>query len=581
MDLLIRNGTLVDGSGGPTRKADVAVEGGRIRAIEPPGRLPAAAREVLDAEGHWVTPGFVDVHTHYDGQVTWDSLLAPSAWHGVTSVVMGNCGVGFAPVRPDRHQFLIELMEGVEDIPGSALSDGIRWQWESFPEYLDALEELPRAVEVAAQVPHGAVRAYVMDDRGAPGIQASDDDIRRMAEIAREGVAAGALGFSTNRLPLHTSIHGDPVPGTFASERELLAILKAFRETGMGLLEVVPAGAMGEEPAAPLREVELYRRLSLEAGCAITFSLAQIQTAPRHWEEILLRVERANAEGARLFPQVAGRPAGLLLSWETFNPFMARPSYRALADLPLSERVTRLRDPATRATILGEGEHDHAAMAMMRNSYDTTFPLQDGPVYEPDPEESIAARAERSQRPADELIYDEMCDLAQNLEKGEPGFLHVWFSGYKDGNLDAIGQMMRHPDSVVGLADGGAHCSMICDASMPTYLLEHWVRDRVKGDRLSIQEAVRMLTRDPADLYGLKDRGVLEAGRRADLNVIDPNALRLHLPRIARDLPTGAARVVQDSSGYAATVVGGEITFRDDVDTGARPGGLIRGSRVG
>ncbi|MGE4652166.1 MAG: amidohydrolase family protein [Myxococcota bacterium] len=577
MDLLIRNGTVVDGSGAPARKADVAVQGGLIRAIEPPGRLGEGAREVLEADGLWVTPGFVDVHTHYDGQVTWDSLLAPSAWHGVTSVVMGNCGVGFAPVRPDRRQFLIELMEGVEDIPGSALSDGIRWEWESFPEYLDALERLPRAVEVAAQVPHGAVRAYVMDDRGTPGTQASADDIRRMADIAREGVAAGAVGFSTNRLPLHTSIHGDPVPGTFASEQELLAIMKAFRETGQGLLEVVPAGAMGEEPAAPIREVELYRRLSLETGCAITFSLAQIQTAPRHWEEILQRVERANTEGARLVPQVAGRPAGLLMSWETFNPFMARPSYGSLAKLPLPERVAQLREPATRAAILAEAEHDHSAMAMMRNSYDTTFPLQDGPVYEPDPEDSIAARAQREQRPADELIYDLMCDLAQDSEGGEPGFLHVWFSGYKDGNLDAIGSMMRHPDTVVGLADGGAHCSMICDASMPTYLLEHWVRDRQAGARLGIEEAVRILARDPAELYELNDRGTLAPGLRADLNVIDLEALRLHTPRIARDLPTGAPRVVQDSSGYAATVVGGEITFRDDEDTGARPGGLIRG----
>ncbi|MFP8875316.1 MAG: amidohydrolase family protein, partial [Myxococcota bacterium] len=467
------------------------------------------------------------------------------------------------------------------DIPGSALSDGIRWEWESFPEYLDALERLPRAVEVAAQVPHGAVRAYVMDDRGTPGTQASAADIQRMAEIAREGVAAGAVGFSTNRLPLHTSIHGDPVPGTFASEQELLAIMKAFRETGKGLLEVVPAGAMGEEPAAPIREVELYRRLSLETGCAITFSLAQIQTAPRHWEEILLRVERANAEGARLVPQVAGRPAGLLMSWETFNPFMARPSYGSLAKLPLPERVAQLREPATRAAILAEGEHDHAAMAMMRNSYDTTFPLQDGPVYEPDPEDSIAARAQREQKPADELIYDLMCDLAQDPEGGEPGFLHVWFSGYKDGNLDAIGSMMRHPDTVVGLADGGAHCSMICDASMPTYLLEHWVRDRQPGARLDIEEAVRMLSRDPAELYELHDRGTLAPGRRADLNVIDLEALRLHTPRIARDLPTGAPRVVQDSSGYAATVVGGEFTFRADEDTGARPGGVIRGPQTG
>jgi N-acyl-D-aspartate/D-glutamate deacylase len=578
MDLLIRNGTVVDGSGGPARAADVAISGDRIDAVAEAGSLDArGAREVVDARGALVTPGFVDVHTHYDGQVTWDPILGPSSWHGVTTVVMGNCGVGFAPAKPDRHRWLIELMEGVEDIPGSALSEGIRWDWETFPEYLDALEKLPRVVSVAAQVPHGSVRAYVMGERGANNEPATADDVKQMAEIVREGVAAGALAFSSNRLPLHTSIHGIAVPGTFADEDELLAIVRALGAPGTGIVEVVPAGAMGENREAPPREVELYRKLSLETGHAITFTLAQIQTQPRHWEQILEQTERANAEGARLVPQVAGRPAGLLLSWETFNPFAQRPSYRAIAKLPLHERVRRLREPATRAQILSEASHDQTSMRMMMNSLDTTFPLDRGPVFEPDPEESIAARAKREGIDPQTLIYDSMCELASDSEQGQPGFLHVFFSGYKDGNLDSIGRMMQHPATVVGLADGGAHCSMLCDASLPTYLLQHWVRDRSRGPKLPVEAAVKLLTKDPAELYGLRDRGVVAAGKRADLNVIDLAAMKLGLPEIARDLPTSAPRVVQRATGYRATIAGGQVSFRDGVATSARPGRVVRG----
>ncbi|MDJ0852748.1 MAG: amidohydrolase family protein [Myxococcota bacterium] len=576
IDLLIREGALADGTGAATRAADVVVRAGRVEAVEAAGSVdPRAAGRVIEAGGLWVTPGFVDVHTHYDGQATWDPVLGPSSWHGVTSLVMGNCGVGFAPARPEKRRWLIELMEGVEDIPGSALSEGIRWSWESFPEYLDALESLPRSVEIAAQVPHGAVRAYVMGERGGRNEPAKADDVARMADIVREGVAAGAVAFSSNRLPLHTSIHGDPVPGTFANEEELGALCRAVREGGGQVVEVVPAGAMGEDPAAPLREVALYRALSLDTGCTITFSLAQINTDPKHWVGILEATEKANAEGARLVPQVSGRPAGLLLSWETFNPFMERPSYQALLGLAPPERLRRLRDPATRRAILAEREHDGVAMKMMMNSLDTTFALEGGPAFEPDPEESIAAQVARRGADAHEVLYDTMCELADDAG-GQSGFLHVFFSGYKGGSLADIGEMMRHPATVVGLADGGAHCSMICDASMPTFLLQHWVRDRTRGPRLSIEEGVRMLSREPAELYGLADRGTLEPGRRADLNVIDLEALTLRVPEIARDLPTGAARVVQRADGYRATVVAGEVTFDAGADTGARPGGLIR-----
>ncbi|HPG26262.1 MAG: amidohydrolase family protein [Spirochaetaceae bacterium] len=576
-DLIIRNGTLVDGTGAPPRAADVVIVGGRVHEIAAPGRAAREGAQVLDATDRLVTPGFVDAHTHYDGQATWDPELAPSSWHGVTTVVMGNCGVGFAPARPDRHAFLIELMEGVEDIPGTALADGITWRWESFPEYLDELDRLPRAIDVAAQVPHGAVRAYVMDMRGTHEHHATGEDLARMAAIVREGIGAGGVGFSTNRLPLHTSIHGDPVPGTFANEAELMALARAVRETGKGLVQSVPAGAMGEDPEAPLREVELYRRLSLETGCVVTFTLVQVQTNPDQWRQVLAAAERANEQGARLVPQVAGRPAGLLMSWDTFNPFMTRPAYGALAGLPLRERLAKLREPAVRRAILSEGAHDAVGMAMMRNSYDTTFPLDRGPVYEPEPEQSLAARARREGKDVDALAYDLMCDLgSQAGDDGQPGFLHVWFSGYKGGNLDDIGEMMRHPRTVVGLADGGAHCSMLCDASLPTYVLEHWVRDRSRGPRIPVEEAVRMLSKDPADLYGFGDRGTLEVGRRADVNVIDLAGLRLHTPEIVRDLPTGAPRVVQRADGFDATVVAGEITWRAGRATGARPGRVVR-----
>ena len=573
-DLVIRGGTVVDGSGLPRQRADVAVQGDRIAAV---GRIHESGSEEIDAEGHVVAPGFVDLHTHMDAQVCWDPLGTCSSWHGVTSVVMGNCGVGFAPARPDRHQFLIELMEGVEDIPGTALHDGMNWDWETFPQYLDALEKLPRAIEVGAQVPHGSVRAYVMDER-AHELHAPIEDVKTMARIAREGIEAGAVGFSTNRLPLHTSIHGDPVPGTFANEQELLEIVKAFRATGQGILESVPAGAMGEDLAAPATEVELYRKISLETGCPITFSLAQIQIAPKHYVDILERVERANAEGAQLIPQVSGRPAGLLMSWETFNPFMGSPTYQSLAGQPLADRVKALREPGTRQKILEEA--GGMQMSMLTNSYDTTFALRDGPVYEPDPDTSIQARAERQGVDPNALVYDEMLDLAGAGVDGKPGFLHVWFAGYKGGSLEDIGAMMTHPESVVGLADGGAHCSMICDASMPTYVLEHWVRDRTRGPKLPVEDAVKMLTQDPADLYDLHDRGRIEVGKRADLNVIDLDGLTLHTPEIVNDLPTGAPRVVQRGEGYDATIVAGEVTFRKGEDTGARPGGLIRGPQT-
>jgi len=575
MDLLIRNGRLVDGTGATARNADVAVEAGRILGVGDFSR--ASAREVIDAAGCIVTPGFVDPHTHYDGQVTWDAELAPSSWHGVTTVVMGNCGVGFAPAHPARRGWLVELMEGVEDIPGTALHEGMRWSWESFPEYLDALARFPRAVEVAAQVPHGAVRAYVMGERGNE--PANPGEIARMAGLVGEAIAAGAVAFSTNRLPLHTSIHGEPVPGTFASAEELIAIARAVRAAGGTLLQVVPAGAMGEHPTAQFDEVELYRRISLEAGVTVTFSFVQVHRYPRQWRELLERIERANASGARIVPQVQGRPGGLFLGWDTFNPFATCPSYRSLARVALAERVRQLREPALRSRILSEVDPGGGAMAVMQSSFETTFPMDAGPVFEPPYEASLQARAEREGRSCPEVLYDAMCELAERSSDGSR-FFHVFFSGYKGGSLDDLAELIAHPQAVVGLADGGAHCSMICDASLPTFMLVHWVRDRTRGARVPLERAVRMLSSAPADLYRFDDRGRVQPGKRADLNVIDLVNLELPLPEIAHDLPTGARRVVQRARGYRATICGGEVTFRDGKPTGAHPAGLIRAARA-
>src|SRR5262245_24442 len=579
MDLLIRNGALVDGTGAPARLADVAIEAGRIAAIAPPGRLaPGVASAAIDAADCIVTPGFVDPHTHYDGQVTWDAELAPSSWHGGTSVIMGNCGVGFAPADPARRPWLIELMEGVEDIPGTALHEGMRWAWETFPEYLDALAKLPRAVEVAAQVPHGAVRAYVMGER----IQepASRSEIARMADLVGEAIAAGAVAFSTNRLPLHTSIHGEPVPGTFACEAELIAIARAVRAAGGHLIQAVPAGAMGEHPTAQSGEIELYRRISLAAGVSVTSSCVQVHRYPGQWRELLEQVERANAGGARLVPQVQGRPAGLFLGWDLFNPFRECPSYRELARLPLGERVRHLREPGVRARILAEVDGSRGGMAIMRASFDTSFAMDEAPVFEPDPDTSIAARAEREGRGCESVLYDAMCELAEASGGRSQRFVHVFFSGYKGGSLDTLAELIAHPGTVVGLGDGGAHCSMICDASLPTFVLQHWVRDRSRGPRLPLERAVALLSSGPADLYRLSDRGRVQPGLRADLNVIDLENLSLALPEIASDLPTGARRVVQRARGYDAIVCGGRVTFLDGRPTGAHPAGLIRAPKA-
>jgi N-acyl-D-amino-acid deacylase len=573
-ELVILGGTLVDGTGADARPADVAVDDGRITEVAAPGELDdASATREIDADGLLVTPGFVDLHTHYDGQATWDPLLTPSCWHGVTSVVMGNCGVGFAPVRPGSEDWLIQLMEGVEDIPGTALAEGITWGWETFPQYLDALDALPHALDVGTQVPHGAVRAYVMGERGARNEPASADDIEAMAALVREGIQAGALGFSTSRTIMHKAVDGEPVPGTFAAEDELFGIGKVLGELGTGLFELAPAGVMGEDLSAPEREVAWMRRLSAAIGRPVSFALSQHNLAPDQWRDVLRLAQEANADGADLRGQVGGRPLNLLIGFQTFHPFLGRPTYLKIAHLPLAERIVELRRPEVREAILSETSPASPVDAVIGTDLDVLFPIGEPPDYEPAPERSIAAIAAREGHAPEAVLYDVML--------GHDGRELVMKAllGYSYGNLDDMREMILHPNAALGLSDGGAHCGAICDASIPTFMLTHWARDRDRGEKLPLELVVQKQSRDTARLYGLGDRGVVAAGYKADLNVIDFDALSLTLPELVFDLPGGARRLVQKAQGYKSTFVAGEEIMHDGEDTGARPGRLVRGMR--
>ncbi|MGK5552129.1 N-acyl-D-amino-acid deacylase family protein [Actinomadura kijaniata] len=565
-DLVFRGARVVDGTGAAPFTADVAVTGGTITAV---GRV-GPARRVIDADGALLTPGFVDIHTHYDGQATWDPVLAPSAWHGVTTAVMGNCGVGFAPAAPDRHDWLIGLMEGVEDIPGSALSEGISWEWETFPEFLDALDRRSYAMDLGTQVPHGAVRAYVMGGRGARNEPATPGDIAAMKAIVKQGVAAGALGFSTSRTLTHKAIDGEYVPGTFAAEDELFGIGEALAELGRGVYELAPAGAAGEDVNAPRREIEWMRRLSRATGRPVSFALLQIDAVPDLWRELL---ELSADADARLFPQVASRPFGMLISLESLHAFGDRPSYRELALLPRAERVRRMRDPGVKARVLAEAPAEEDVLsAMVRGFPERLYPLAERNCdYEPEPAASVAARARAAGRDPMELLYDLL------LEDDGRNVLMMPLLNYADGNLDPQREMLTHPRAVLGLGDGGAHCGFICDASLPTTMLAHWARDRWRGERLPLEHVVRMMTRDTARLYGLTDRGVIAPGMKADLNLVDFDDLALHRPEMAYDLPAGGRRLLQRADGYLGTFVSGVQTFADGRHTGELPGSLVRG----
>jgi N-acyl-D-aspartate/D-glutamate deacylase len=559
-ELVIRNGSIVDGTGTPAYRGDVAVDGGRITEL---GEVDGTGDREIDAGGLSVLPGWVDIHTHYDGQVTWDPDVTPSSWHGVTTVVMGNCGVGFAPVRPDGHDFLIELMEGVEDIPGSALHEGIDWQWESFPEYLDALDRTERVLDVAAQVPHAAVRAYVLGERAHD--EASPEEIAEMARLTREALEAGAAGFTTSRTLLHRSKHG-LVPGTNALPDELVAIGEAFAGVGPRVFQLISDGA----PEGP--EGEWMTEIARRTGATVTYSLSQNPGDPMAYRRALEEAERTAEEGLHIVPQVPCRPTGMLFGLQSsLHPFITHPTYRKLAELPLPERVARLRTAEVRAALLAEEPQTGSPIAKaLMSRWKRIFPLGDPPDYEPAPSTSVAAVAEREGRTPQEVVLDWL------LERDGTALLFAPLSSYEETNLEAVREMMLHPRTVLGLSDGGAHCGLICDVSMPTSLLTHWVRDRTRGDRIPLETVVQLQTQRPARTYGLTDRGTIEVGKRADLNVVDVDGVVLHAPEMVVDLPAGGRRLVQRADGYRTTIQSGVVTFEDGVPTGARPGRLVR-----
>ncbi len=567
-DLLIKGGTVVDGSGTVARTADVAVDGDRISAV---GRLDGRAHQVIDADGLLVTPGFVDIHTHYDGQATWDAELAPSSWHGVTAVVMGNCGVGFAPVAADRHDWLIGLMEGVEDIPGSALADGIRWDWESFPEYLDALERTPHAIDLGAQIAHGALRAYVMGERGAANEPATVEDIAAMSRLCREALEAGALGVSTSRTLLHLAVDGEPVPGTYAAEDELIGLADAVNAAGRGLLEVAPAGVGGEDLLAPAKELAWMRRVSAQTGCPISFIMAQPNADPDSWKDMLALCRDATDAGAKLHPQVFGRPVTILYTFENLNPFSRYPSFAPYAAMAHTARMAELVKPEVRDRILADHDpNDDAWSVLLGDPWPNTYLLGDPPNYEPEASRSIAAMARERNSSPEATAYDLL------LENDGHNFLFFAVNAYPYGHLEPLREMIEYEHSIIGAADGGAHVGFICDASVPTTMLTHWVRDRSRGPKLPLEFIVHKQTRAAAQLFGLHDHGLIQPGLRANLNLIDFENLNVRPPKMVYDLPTGAPRLLQEAVGYEATIVGGRVTRRQGVYTGEVPGILVR-----
>jgi len=561
-DLVIRNGQIIDGSGAASTHGDIAIDGEQIVSV---GGSAGRGRREINADGRVIAPGFVDTHTHYDAQATWDPDLTPSSWHGVTSAVMGNCGVGFAPVAPERRDFLIQLMEGVEDIPGAALTDGIEWGWETFPEYLDALESRTWTLDLGAQIPHGALRAFVMAERALD--DARTEDIDAMAALTREALECGALGFSTSRTPLHKAVDGELVPGTFATSRELVAIANAIRAAGHGVFQ-----AAIHHPEVP-GSISWLRDVAAVTNQPVVFNLNQPDYAPDLWREDLQLLDDAQADGLNVLAQVSGRPVGILQSWSaTVNPFMLTPTWGLIAGLTEQERLEHLRRSDVRDAMIRETPAVWSDfIASITRTWDKLYPFAGEADYEPAPAATCAAIGDREGREPAEVAYDHLM-----TENGR-GLLYYPLFNYSNHNLDHLWELHQHPHTRMGLADAGAHCGTIADGGMPTFMLQFWARDRVRGERLPLEWLIHRQTRQTAEMYGLNDRGLLAPGMRADVNVIDMDALGVELPHLVNDLPTGAKRYVQRAHGYAATICRGALTVVDDAFTGERPGRLVRG----
>ena len=562
-DLIIKNGLIYDGKGSEPFEADIGISEDKIVAI---GKIEENSIETIDAKGKIVTPGFVDIHTHYDGQVTWDPYLRPSTYHGVTTVVMGNCGVGFSPCKPDQRDWLIGLMEGVEDIPGTALHEGIDWEWESFPEYLDALEKKPLAIDVGTQIPHGAVRAYVMGERGINHEEASEDEINKMKEIVREAVEAGAYGFSTSRTEKHNDVNGKLTPSITAHKTELVEIAKSLGEIDKGVLQGISDFYDFES------EFDIFKSMSKESGRPISITVEQQDARPDWWIQLLDGIEDAQSEGIQMFGQVPPRATGILMGLTaTLNPFRFHPSYMEIAEMPLDERVKIMSDSSFRDRLLGEeGVSINPLVDEIVQSYEKMFKLGEPANYEPDPKDSFQSLSETSNRTAQEIAYDAL------LEKEGRALIYHPLFNYQPGDLSLVEKMLKHPYTISGLGDAGAHCGAISDASFPTTLVQHWSRDRDRGEKLPLKTVIKMQTSETASLLGINDRGILEEGYKADINIIDYEKLTLHEPEIINDLPAGGRRLVQKASGYDYTIVSGAVAFIKGEATGVLNGKLIR-----
>jgi len=552
--------------------ADIAFEGDFITEVAAPKSLPTpSTTQVIDADGRLVTPGWVDIHTHYDAQATWDPWLTPSSWHGVTSVVMGNCGVGFAPASSDRHDWLIALMEGVEDIPGTAMTEGITWEWTSFEEYLTALESRPHVIDFAAQIAHGPLRGYVMGDRGALNETATDNDIAEMSKLVESALRAGALGFSTSRTPLHRSKDGELVPGTTANEHELLGIADAMKRVGHGVFQFAP-----EHAKVPVEEWSWMRKLAQTTGATVSVNLSQPNDGPEIWRNVLSLLTEAQNDGVPIVAQVAGRTIGVLMCLEgSAHPLLFHPAYNEVVHLPLAERCKALQEPQLRERIINEMPNDGGLFQkVILDNASHMFPVMTANIdYEPLPSASATAIAKSTNKRVMEILLDQL------VANDGHGLIYMPFFNYAYGDLSFNYEAHQHPGTRMGLSDAGAHCGAICDGGTPTFMLTHWVRDRTRGEKLPLELIVHRQTQQTAALYGLNDRGLIAAGKRADINIIDFEKLNFTMPYMAYDLPAQGRRLVQQAIGYNATFVAGTQIVDSDQFTGALPGNLVRGPR--